>query len=78
MVDAIPSTSAIRRILVATDKICDMMIIDELEDAEYVHILFDTSKKKCGLSRAPVFVCFWSSKGNCPHIRILATDSIAS
>ena len=44
-VDAIPSTSAIRRILVATDKICDMMIIDELEDAEYVHILFDTSKK---------------------------------
>ena len=64
-VDAIPSTSAIRRILVATDKICDMMIIDELEDAEYVHILFDTSKK-CGLSRAPVFVCFWSSKGNCP------------
>ena len=37
-------------------------------------------KKKCGLSRAPVFFfCFfWSSKENCPHIRILATDSIAS
>ena len=62
-VDAIPSTSAIRRILVATDKICDMMIIDELEDAEYVHILFDTSKKKVWTFKGSSVCLFLVIKG---------------
>lgn len=76
-VSKIPSCTTIRRTLAATDKVCDQLLAKEFEDCEYLHALFDTSKRE-GTSRAPVFVCYWSLKEDCPVIKLLELDGLAT